>query len=60
MRYYRFCTKAPDGSIDTACEMGAQSDDEARQIAQDLVKQGEFPNIEVWRDDTKICFILKE
>ena len=59
MRIYRFCSSAPDGSIDTACEMPAHSDEEARQIARDLVMEGEFQSIEVWRDEMKIYSISK-
>jgi len=51
---YRFCTRDPDGSIAASCEMEVQSDEEAFEIGHNLVVQGAFPTIEVWREDTKI------
>ena len=59
LRSYRFCTKGPDGRIDTACELPVHSDEEARQIANNLVLQGDFRNIEVWRGETKLYSLWK-
>jgi len=54
VRNYRFCTRAPDGSISASCEMEVHSDEEARQIAYNLVMHEAFENMEVWRGNTQI------
>ena len=51
---YRFCTRNPDGSIAASCEMEVHSDEEAFEIGRNLLVQGAFPTIEVWRGNKKI------
>ena len=54
MRIYRFCTRGRDGSISASCEMEVRSDQEACQIADDLVMHEAFENVEVWRANTQV------
>ena len=51
---YRFCTRAPDGSIAASCEMEVPSEQEACEIAYNLIVQEAYTNMEVWRGNTKI------
>ena len=54
VRIYRFCTRAPDGTISASCEMEVHSDEEACQIAYNLVTHEAFENMEVWRGNTQV------
>lgn len=54
MPIYCFCVRAPDGSIAASCEMEVQSEEEAREIAYNLVVQEAYPNMEVWRGEKRV------
>jgi predicted short-subunit dehydrogenase-like oxidoreductase (DUF2520 family) len=48
MPKYRFSSVDEDGDLQSSCVVEADSDDEAREIARDLLMEGHPAAIEVW------------
>ena len=48
MPNYRFSSLGADGNVQSSCVMEADSDDEAREIANNLLTENPSDAIEVW------------
>jgi hypothetical protein len=48
MPKYRFSSLGVDGAVQTSCVREVASDDEAREIASELLAENQSETIEVW------------
>jgi hypothetical protein len=59
MPTYRFSFIETNGRAGTACVMEADSDDDACELASELLLESNFQLIEVWRASDMICRVCK-
>jgi hypothetical protein len=60
MPIYTFNSLKPDSSVSSSCELRTSTEDEAREVAADLLRDEEFQLIEVWKERRLICRVAKD
>ena len=59
MPIYTFNALKADNSVSSSCVLQTSTEDEAREVAADLVRDEEFHLIEVWKKTRLICRVGK-